>query len=49
MFDPQTSGGLLISVNETAAARLLSAMQEAGVPAAHMGQVLEGKPGIVLR
>ncbi len=49
MFDPQTSGGLLISVNETAAARLLSAMQEAGVPAVHMGQVLEGKPGIVLR
>lgn len=49
MFDPQTSGGLLISVSEAAADRLLRAMQEAGVRAVLMGKVLEGKPGIVLQ
>jgi len=49
MFDPQTSGGLLISVSEPAAAGLLSAMHKAGVPAVQIGRVLEGKPGIVLR
>jgi selenide,water dikinase len=49
MFDPQTSGGLLISVNESAAADFLAAMQTAEVQAEQVGRVLEGKPGIVLR
>jgi selenide, water dikinase len=49
MFDPQTSGGLLISVSESSAAGLLAAMRSAGVPAAQIGRVIEGKPGIVLR
>ncbi|HWE83846.1 MAG TPA: selenide, water dikinase SelD [Terracidiphilus sp.] len=49
MFDPQTSGGLLISVIEPEAAGLLQAMRSAGIPAARIGRVLEGKPGIVLR
>jgi len=49
LFDPQTSGGLLISVTESKAADLLSAMHDAGVPAAQIGRVLVGKPGIVLR
>lgn len=49
MFDPQTSGGLLISVDEASAAGLLSAMVDAGIPAARIGRVVEGKPGIVLR
>jgi selenide,water dikinase len=49
MFDPQTSGGLLISVGEAAAAELLSELIEAGVPAAQIGRVADGKPHIVLR
>ncbi len=49
MFDPQTSGGLLISVGEAKAADLLGAMHDAGVPAAQIGRVLVGNPGIVLR
>jgi selenide, water dikinase len=49
MFDPQTSGGLLISVSRRSAPELLAALQSAGVPASQIGQVLEGKPGILLR
>ena len=49
MFDPQTSGGLLISASEDSTDALLLKMHEAGVPAAGIGRVLEGKPGIVLR
>ena len=49
MFDPQTSGGLLISVTADSAAQLLQSMHQAGIPAAQIGRVLEGKPGIVLR
>jgi selenide,water dikinase len=49
MFDPQTSGGLLISVSESATAGLLQAMRSAGILAARIGRVLEGTPGIVLR
>jgi selenide,water dikinase len=49
MFDPQTSGGLLISVSEPSAGELLTALRSAEVPAEQVGRVLEGKPGIVLR
>lgn len=49
MFDPQTSGGLLISVNKDTAEALIKKMHEDGVSAARIGRVLEGKPGIVLR
>lgn len=49
MFDPQTSGGLLISVSEPAAAALLAALLKAEIPAAPIGRVVPGKPGIILR
>jgi selenide,water dikinase len=49
MFDPQTSGGLLISVGESNASALLSELRQADLPAAAIGRVLEGRPGIVLR
>jgi selenide,water dikinase len=43
LFDPQTSGGLLISINATQADRLLTALQEAGVgESALIGEVLSG-------
>jgi selenide,water dikinase len=40
LFDPQTAGGLLISVNAEDAAPLTSALQGAGVPAIAIGEVL---------
>jgi selenide,water dikinase len=49
MFDPQTSGGLLIGVGEADAEGLLAAMIAAGIPAARIARVLAGKPAIVLR
>lgn len=48
MYDPQTSGGLLISVAPVSAGSLVGALAGAAVPAARIGRVVEGKPGIVL-
>jgi len=45
LFDPQTAGGLLISVAAESAAALTQALHERGVPAAEIGEVLPaGKP-----
>jgi selenide,water dikinase len=54
MYDPQTSGGLLISVSEEHASQLLDSLQNAGVPAAKVGRVIRslrepGNPAIVLK
>ena len=44
LFDPQTSGGLLISVPAAQSDGLLTALKEAGVDAAaHVGEVVEGQ------
>jgi selenide,water dikinase len=46
-FDPQTAGGLLISIDERNAAQLEQITGEAGTPAIRIGRVLErgdGKP-----
>jgi len=40
LFDPQTAGGLLISVAAPAAAALTQALQKAGVPAVEIGEVV---------
>jgi selenide,water dikinase len=48
MFDPQTSGGLLISVAPENAGALLTSMNNAEIPGAKIGRVVEGKAGIVL-
>ena len=40
LFDPQTAGGLLISVSATDSGRLTRALQDAGVPAVEIGEVL---------
>jgi selenide,water dikinase len=37
-FDPQTSGGLLIAVDPTAASSTMSALEKAGIPAKFIGQ-----------
>jgi selenide,water dikinase len=45
LFDPQTAGGLLLSVAREDAAPLLETLKGAGVPAAEIGQILpQGKP-----
>ncbi len=40
LFDPQTAGGLLISVSSEDADSLVSALQHASVPAKEIGEVL---------
>ena len=45
LFDPQTSGGLLASVDERHSAGLLDALLAAGVPAAAVGRVETVDPG----
>ena len=45
MFDPQTAGGLLLSVAREDAGSLLAALQSGGVAAAEIGEVLpQGNP-----
>jgi selenide,water dikinase len=45
LFDPQTAGGLLISVSSEAASELTRALGEAGVPAIDIGEVVaQSKP-----
>ncbi len=49
LFDPQTAGGLLLSVARSNAAALLTALTDAGVPAVEIGEVLPpGKPLIAV-
>jgi selenide,water dikinase len=48
MYDPQTSGGLLVSVEMKNSDALVLALREAGVPARPIGRVVAGKPGIIL-
>ncbi len=48
MYDPQTSGGLLISVAPESAESLLTSMRAAAIPAARIGRVIDGKPAIIL-
>jgi selenide,water dikinase len=48
-LDPQTSGGLLLSVPATELAPLRARLEGAGVLAAHVGQVVDGQPGVVIR
>jgi len=54
MYDPQTSGGLLISVQARQATELLDSLRGAGVDAVQIGRVLDplnerGSPAIVLK
>ena len=42
MFDPQTSGGLLISVGPDSASETLETLQKAGIPAVFVGSVISG-------
>jgi selenide,water dikinase len=49
LFDPQTAGGLLVSVGEANADELRRELNEAGVRAVEIGEVLpQGKPLITV-
>ncbi len=49
LFDPQTAGGLLISVDEKSAPQLAQALKDAGIAAVEIGEVLPyGKPLIIV-
>jgi selenide,water dikinase len=50
LFDPQTAGGLLISVSGADSGALSAALQNAGVPVADIGEVVPAsKPLISVR
>jgi selenide,water dikinase len=43
LFDPQTSGGLLMSVKASQASSLVAALKDAGIEdAAEIGEVVDG-------
>jgi len=49
LFDPQTSGGLLLSVPDAQANEVLRALHKAGIqPATQIGEVVDGPPGVVV-
>ncbi len=49
LFDPQTSGGLLLSVPHSQADQVLAALFAAGVKSAvPVGEVLTGPPALVV-
>jgi selenide,water dikinase len=49
LFDPQTSGGLLLSVPDGQSAALLNALSTAGVQSAvRVGEIVEGPAGILV-
>jgi selenide,water dikinase len=48
LFDPQTSGGLLISVEEKRARALVNALRQGGVKeAALIGEIIDGPEEII--
>jgi selenide,water dikinase len=47
LFDPQTAGGLLISVAPDSAAKLESALKDASVPAVCIGEILPGSKPLI--
>lgn len=48
LFDPQTSGGLLVAVEAGRARALTDALVAAGVPAATVGRVVGQQPGFLI-
>ncbi len=48
LFDPQTSGGLLVAVDKRDADALLRKLTEAGIPASQVGEILEKQENEIL-
>jgi selenide,water dikinase len=47
LFDPQTSGGLLVSIAAEAASDLLARLERQGIAARHIGSVVQKKSPLV--
>jgi len=47
LFDPQTAGGLLLSVARSDAGRMTAVLQGAGVPAVEIGEVLPSRKPLI--
>ena len=47
LFDPQTAGGLLISIGEADSWTLVAELQNAGIPARHIGNVVESQKPLI--
>jgi len=47
LFDPQTAGGLLISIAEDDGKNLVLELQTAGIPARHVGNVIESQKPLI--
>jgi selenide,water dikinase len=47
LYDPQTAGGLLLSVAAADSGRLVEALQKAGVPAAEIGEVIPKRKPLI--
>jgi selenide, water dikinase len=47
LYDPQTAGGLLLSVTAADSGRLVDALQSAGVPAAEIGEVIPRRKPLI--
>ena len=48
LYDPQTSGGLLVALAADKARALVEALQATGHRAADIGEVLEGPPRVTV-
>jgi len=47
LFDPQTSGGLLLALDKSQVEDLLRSLKKVGIDAACIGEFLDGKSGVV--
>jgi selenide,water dikinase len=47
LYDPQTAGGLLLAVAQADSAKLMDALEEGGVPAAAIGEVLPARKPLI--
>jgi selenide, water dikinase len=49
VFDPQTSGGLLVAVDPSSTAHVVGRLQDAGVLASVVGRVIEKEPDVLVQ
>ena len=48
LYDPQTSGGLLLSLPGDQAVKLLAELKDVGIPASNIGEITDEPVGITV-